>query len=86
MTRETEREWIIDRLVADRISPLKPGDPIPDVVGRVEIQEIDGQKVEVAYFHTEETCPGHVGTRGNGKVCARCGVHVDSLRPPEDGE
>jgi hypothetical protein len=31
--------------------------------------------------HTEETCPGHVASAADSKVCARCGVHVDSFRP-----
>lgn len=29
----------------------------------------------------EEACPGHVALPGNTKVCAHCGVHIDSLRP-----
>jgi len=29
----------------------------------------------------EDECPGHVATRENPKVCSRCGIHVDSLRP-----
>jgi len=36
------------------------------------------------YAHTEETCPGHVASADDSKVCGRCGVHVDSLRPLED--
>lgn len=35
--------------------------------------------IEVGY--TEETCPGHVASKGDPKVCGRCGVHIDSLRP-----
>jgi hypothetical protein len=35
----------------------------------------------------EEGCPGHVASDGNPKVCGRCGVHIDSLRPePEGGQ
>jgi hypothetical protein len=34
----------------------------------------------------EEYCPGHVASASDSKVCARCGTHVDSLRPPEEGE
>lgn len=29
----------------------------------------------------EQECPGHVGSKHDAKVCARCGVHIDSLRP-----
>lgn len=32
----------------------------------------------------EDDCPGHVASEANSKVCARCGVHIDSLRPDED--
>jgi len=34
----------------------------------------------------EENCPGHVASERDPKVCGRCGTHVDSLRPSEDGE
>lgn len=33
---------------------------------------------------TEENCPGHVASRADPKVCDRCGIHIDSLRP-DDG-
>lgn len=40
---------------------------------------------EVTYEHTEDTCPGHVASEGDAKVCGRCGIHINSLRPdPED--
>lgn len=32
----------------------------------------------------ESACPGHVASADNPKVCGRCGVHIDSLRPPEE--
>lgn len=31
--------------------------------------------------YSEENCPGHVASKYDGKVCGRCGVHIDSLRP-----
>jgi DNA polymerase III epsilon subunit-like protein len=35
----------------------------------------------------EDQCHGHVGSKIFGmKFCERCGTHVDSLRPPDDGE
>jgi len=37
-----------------------------------------------AYAFSEEGCPGHVASEHDGKVCGNCGVHIDSLRPPED--
>lgn len=36
----------------------------------------------LAFFeYDEEDCPGHVAWERNPKVCGRCGVHIDSLRP-----
>ena len=32
----------------------------------------------------EHTCPGHIPSKDDAKICARCGTHIDSLRPPED--
>ncbi|WP_186390174.1 hypothetical protein [Stappia sp. TSB10P1A] len=32
----------------------------------------------------EEACAGHVAAAGNPKVCQRCGVHIDDLRPDDD--
>lgn len=34
----------------------------------------------------EDACAGHVASENDPKVCGRCGVHIDSLRPPEDDE
>lgn len=31
--------------------------------------------------YTEENCPGHVAAPHDKKVCGRCGVHIDELRP-----
>jgi hypothetical protein len=33
---------------------------------------------------TERDCPGHVASDDNPKVCARCGVHIDELRPADE--
>lgn len=38
------------------------------------------------YPYIEEECPGHIASEQDPKVCARCGTHIDSLRPPEDDE
>ncbi len=35
------------------------------------------------FAYGENECPGHVASKDDAKVCARCGVHIDSLRPPE---
>jgi hypothetical protein len=34
----------------------------------------------------EEECPGHVASRFDPKICGLCGIHIDSLRPPEEDE
>jgi uncharacterized protein DUF4031 len=33
--------------------------------------------------YTEETCPGHVASADDPKICGRCGTHIDSLRPDD---
>lgn len=32
-------------------------------------------------FEAQQICPGHVGMKDYPRVCARCGVHIDELRP-----
>lgn len=34
----------------------------------------------------QDACSGHVASADNPKVCGRCGIHIDELRPPEDDE
>jgi hypothetical protein len=41
------------------------------------------ERLRAAQF-TEEACPGHVASPGDPKVCARCGVHIDTFRPDDD--
>lgn len=36
--------------------------------------------------YEEEDCPGHVASKADPKICHHCGIHIDSLRPPEDEE
>jgi hypothetical protein len=31
-------------------------------------------------LHVQETCPGHVASKDDPKVCAACGIHIDALR------
>lgn len=31
----------------------------------------------------EESCAGHVASKDDPKICGRCGVHIDELRPEE---
>lgn len=35
---------------------------------------------------TEETCPGHIASAHDRKICGHCGLHIDSLRQPEPFE
>lgn len=41
-------------------------------------------KLRRVYLHTEETCPGHIASKEDGKICHHCGTHADSLIPPEE--
>lgn len=33
-----------------------------------------------------DLCDGHVASETDKKICARCGTHIDSLRPEPDVE
>lgn len=33
--------------------------------------------------YDEQSCPGHVASERDPKICGRCGTHIDSLRPAE---
>ena len=32
----------------------------------------------------QDACPGHVASAANAKVCGRCGIHIDALRPDDN--
>lgn len=36
--------------------------------------------------YTEETCPGHVASDKDPKVCGHCGAHIDSFRPNDEAQ
>jgi hypothetical protein len=42
------------------------------------------QAVNARQLRREESCPGHVASEDDPKVCGRCGLHIDELRPPEE--
>lgn len=42
------------------------------------------EREPVNYIYAEEDCPGHVASEHDPKVCGRCGVHIDSLRPDDE--
>lgn len=29
-------------------------------------------------------CSGHVGSEADRKICSKCGIHIDDLRPDDD--
>lgn len=37
--------------------------------------------VSVFLAEMEDSCPGHVASGDDPKICARCFTHIDSLRP-----
>lgn len=41
--------------------------------------------IDAALSEAEAACPGHVASAIDPKICGRCGVHIDSLRP-DDGD
>ena len=53
----------------------------------------DFEGSQVALYETvaegplaEEDCTGHIASAHDPKICGICGVHIDSLRPPEGTE
>lgn len=42
-----------------------------------------GVNARIIYPFTEEPCPEHVASFDDPKICGRCGMHVDSMRPDE---
>lgn len=47
------------------------------------LAELSADAPAQIYLFREEDCPGHVASDHDRKVCGRCGVHIDSLRPDE---
>lgn len=46
------------------------------------MQEIKAGKFLSRAFD-EQSCPGHIASERDPKICGRCGTHIDSLRPDE---
>jgi len=38
-------------------------------------------RVFCANHYGEDECPYHTASESDPKVCGRCGIHIDSLRP-----
>ena len=36
------------------------------------------------YEYTDQSCPGHVASDNDNKICERCGIYIDDLRPVEE--
>jgi hypothetical protein len=36
--------------------------------------------------HLQDDCPGHVASEADMKICGRCGMHIDEMRPPDDDD
>lgn len=91
ITAELER---IERFFRDPSDDEVGKPPEPYFARRKELEAEQNRRWQLAaagnrlgeYEHSEETCPGHVASAGSSKVCGRCGVHIDSLRPLEEGE
>lgn len=50
-----------------------------------EVGELDMHGIALVPI-AEEDCPNHVASRDDAKRCARCGIHIDDLRPPDEEE
>jgi hypothetical protein len=81
-------------LLLDQVYSLKrEREQIEEAVERQQAWEakeaarlIEEKKAEAdtkGFTHTENTCPGHIASAWDSKVCGLCGVHINSLRPGE---
>jgi hypothetical protein len=62
------------------------GRPVDDACRYPPKRWIDPVRtLDEGFEFSEENCPGHVAAAHDPKVCGRCGVHVDSFRPDEQG-
>jgi len=62
----------------------KPKDRRRDLVraGALILAEIE--RLDRNGYDAEQSCPGHVASSRDPKVCGRCGIHIDSLRPSDE--
>jgi hypothetical protein len=68
------RDWALAEEEADTAPPASAPAEEPPAAPAASLP---------AYDYTEDTCPGHVASTADAKVCGRCGTHVDSLRPDD---
>lgn len=78
-------------MIVDRSLPSAAGYLMPPKAARVVAKQLvevarkaSSARGEIIAPDPETACPGHVASSDNPKVCGRCGVHIDSLRPPEE--
>jgi hypothetical protein len=38
----------------------------------------------LSFIGDDESCPGHVASRSDPKICGLCGLHIDSLLPDDE--
>ncbi|RUY12614.1 hypothetical protein EOA25_02860 [Mesorhizobium sp. M2A.F.Ca.ET.040.01.1.1] len=43
-----------------------------------------GKALAAALSAYQHFCPGHIASDRDPKVCGRCGIHIDELRPDEE--
>lgn len=87
---DAEADQLAARIAAEGEGPIAPRDLLAaaDLVraGRARVYKgLDGELIVGAFDCSEENCPGHVAAEHDPKVCGRCGVHVDSFLPDEQG-
>ncbi len=68
---QADVDYLIGRVVVDGSCAPMIAASIKGKLAAVERAIIDG----------ESACPGHVASVNDPKICGRCGVHIDSLRP-----
>lgn len=55
--------------------------PVLPYVDRSDFAEVAVVRVFCANHFGHDECLGHVASEADPKVCGRCGIHIDDLRP-----
>lgn len=71
---QADVDYLIGRVVADGSCAPMIAASIKGKLAAIETALTTSQK-------DENECSGHVASTHDAKVCGRCGVHIDSLRP-----
>lgn len=67
-----------------RITDTRVHADAPAKIAELSLSADDRRAAASLIAFTEEDCPGHIASAGNPKICGRCGIHIDSLRPMTD--